>query len=142
MIASSQFSNLQLGILATWQFGKLAIWQLGNLATWQFGNLARNAELTFNFGNFQFLQLSIFATFNFGNFQKIHKKSPYTLYNSYQGKIANFYNFVDRKNPPFSACMDLAIKKESHFYYCHILITLIFKVIVFLKEGPIFNLQF
>ena len=48
---------------------------------------------TFNFGNFQFWQLSILATFNFGNFQKIHKKSPYTLYNSYQGKIANFYNF-------------------------------------------------
>jgi len=53
MIASSQFSNLQLG----------------NLAIWQLGNLARNAELTFNFGNFQFLQLSIFATFNFCNFQ-------------------------------------------------------------------------
>ena len=61
MIASSQFSNLQLGNLETWQ--------LGNLATWQFGNSARNAELTFNFGNFQFYQLSFFATFNFGNFQ-------------------------------------------------------------------------
>ena len=45
MIASSQFSNLQLG------------------------NLARNAELTFNFGNFQNWELSILATFNFGNFQ-------------------------------------------------------------------------
>jgi len=45
MIASSQLSNLQLSNLATWQ--------LGNLATWQFGNLARNAKLTFNFGNFQ-----------------------------------------------------------------------------------------
>ena len=40
MIARSQFSNLQLGNLATWQFGNLAFWQLGNLATWQFGNLA------------------------------------------------------------------------------------------------------
>ena len=68
MIASSQFSNLQLGNLATWQFGNLAIWQLGNLATWQFGNLARNAELTFNFGNLQNWELSILATY-------IHKKS-------------------------------------------------------------------
>ena len=33
-------------------------------------------------------------------------------------------------------------KKEIYFYYCHILITLIFKVVVFLKEGLIFNLQF
>ena len=33
-------------------------------------------------------------------------------------------------------------KKERNFYYCHILITLIFNVVVFLKEGPIFNLQF
>ena len=32
MIASSQFSNLQLSNLATWP--------LGNLTTWQFGNLA------------------------------------------------------------------------------------------------------
>ena len=48
---------------------KFAIWQLGNFAIWQFGNLARNAELTFNFGNFLNLELSILATFNFGNFQ-------------------------------------------------------------------------
>ena len=63
MIASSQFSNLQLQIcnLATWQFGNLVIWQLDNLA--------RNAELTFNFGNFLNLELSILATFNFGYFQ-------------------------------------------------------------------------
>ena len=46
MIASSQFSNL-----ATWQL------------------LARNAELTFNFGNFQNWELSILATFNL-----IHQK--------------------------------------------------------------------
>ena len=57
MIASSQFSNLQLG----------------NLAIWQLGNIARNAELTstlatFKIGNFQFWQLSILATFNVGNF--------------------------------------------------------------------------
>jgi hypothetical protein len=59
MIASSQFSNLQFGNLATWQFGNLAIWQLGNLATWQFGNLATC---------FQLWKLSKLATFNFGNF--------------------------------------------------------------------------
>ena len=41
------------------------------MATWQFGNLARNAELTFNFGNFQNWELSILATFNFGNFQLV-----------------------------------------------------------------------
>ena len=45
MIASSQFSNLQLG------------------------NLARNSELTFNFGNFQNWKLSILAIFN-----SIHQK--------------------------------------------------------------------
>ena len=93
MIASSQFSNLQLGNLATWQFGNLAIWQLGNLATWQLSKFG-----TFNFGYFSFWQLSIQfiktvdwqeiykslsigniqirATFDFGNFQfnssKIH----------------------------------------------------------------------
>ena len=79
MIASSQFNNLQsqicnlatwqLGNLVIWQFGILAIWQFGNLATQEFGNLARNAELTFNFGNFQNWELSILATFNFGSFQ-------------------------------------------------------------------------
>ena len=36
----------------------------------------------------------------------------------------------------------LSLKKQGNFYYCHILITLIFNVVVFLKEGPIFNLQF
>ena len=42
MIASSQFSNLQLQIcnLATWQLGNLTIWQLGNLTIWQLGILA------------------------------------------------------------------------------------------------------
>ena len=65
---------MQFGNLATWQFGNLEIWgleiwQLENLAAWQFGNLARNAELTFNFVNFQNWQLSTLATFNFGNFQ-------------------------------------------------------------------------
>ena len=34
------------------------------------------------------------------------------------------------------------IKKKNNFCYCHILITLIFNVVVFLKESPIFNLQF
>ena len=57
----SQVHNLATCNLASWQFGKLAIWQ--------FGNLARNAELTFNFGNFQNWELPILATFNFGNFQ-------------------------------------------------------------------------
>ena len=33
-------------------------------------------------------------------------------------------------------------KKKSNFCYCHFLITLIFNVVVFLKKGPIFNLQF
>jgi hypothetical protein len=47
MIASSQFSNLQLAI---WQLGKKAKRQL---TTWQFGSIAINAEITFNFGNFQ-----------------------------------------------------------------------------------------
>jgi hypothetical protein len=88
MIASSQFSNLQLCKLTTWQLGNLATWQFGNLATWQFGNLARNAEHTFNFQNWelsiQFIKtfnwqeiyksllignIQILATFNFGNFQ-------------------------------------------------------------------------
>ena len=56
-LATLQFGNLatwQFGSLAAWQFGNLAIWQLDNLATQEFGNLARNAELTFNLGNFQF----------------------------------------------------------------------------------------
>ena len=64
MIASSQFSNLQLGNLAIWELGNL-----NNMATWQFGNFARNAELTFNFGNIQNWELSNLATFNFGNIQ-------------------------------------------------------------------------
>ena len=61
MIASSQFSNLQLAI---WQLGNLAIWQL---ATWQLGNLeiwqdmlnSLSTLATFQIGNFQFCQLSI-----------------------------------------------------------------------------------
>jgi hypothetical protein len=94
MIASSQFSNLQLGSLATWQFG--------NLATWQFGNLERNAELTFNFGNFQFWQLSfwqlsILATFNFGNFHFINFISSIS------------FNFT----LPISFYQNLSIKKKN-----------------------------
>ena len=47
--------------------------QLGNLKIWKLDNLARNAELTFNFGNFQNWELSILATFNFGfNFGNFH----------------------------------------------------------------------
>ena len=34
------------------------------------------------------------------------------------------------------------IKMEINFCYFHNLITLIFNVVVFLKEGPIFDLQF
>ena len=77
MIASSQFSNLQLvnlatwqlGNLATWQLSKLAIWQLGNLATWQFGNLAIAIwQLGILATHFQFCQFSTSATFKVGNF--------------------------------------------------------------------------
>ena len=53
MIASSQFSNLQLGNLAIWQLGNLRIWQLSKKC-WT---------------HFQLWQLSEFETFNFGNFQ-------------------------------------------------------------------------
>jgi hypothetical protein len=91
MIASSQFSNLQLG----------------NLATWQFGNLARNAELTLNFGNFQNWELSILATFHFGNFQfnssklltgkKYINHFPLVTFKSGQLSILAIFNLIHQK---------------------------------------------
>ena len=120
MIASSQFSNLQLGNLATWQFGNLAIWQLGkkcwtysqhsqfsnlqlgNLATWQFGNLA-----IWQLGNFQNLELSILATFHFGNFQfnssklltgrKYINHFPLVTFKSGQLSILAIFNLIHQK---------------------------------------------
>ena len=84
MIASSQFSNLQLG-----NSRQLATC---NLATWQLSNSRQLA--TCNFGNLQIWQLAILTIFNYGYFQ------------------ANFNTLVNG-NPPFSACMDLAIKKTN-----------------------------
>ena len=60
--------------------------------------------VTFSSGNFQFWQLSISYYPNF------NKNSSYKLQNSYQGNIAKFHTLV--KDPPFSACMDLAIKNS------------------------------
>ena len=82
-----------LSTLPSFQFLILAISNFGNFQFWQLSILA-----TFNFGNLQFWQLSILATFNFNNFQ----------FRIFASKIFQF--LVSRNNPPFSACMDLAIK--------------------------------
>ena len=43
------------------------------------------------------------------------------------------------KNPPNPSLFFIEEYKNGNFYYCHILITLIFNVVVFLKEDPILN---
>ena len=83
----------------------MEIFNFGNIQFWQYSILT-----TFNFVNFQICQLSILATFKFGNlnYQNYHRNSSYTLYNSFQAKYSKFSH--SGRNPPFSACMDLAIK--------------------------------
>ena len=77
MIASSQFSNLQLDNLATRQ--------LGNLATYQEMLNSLSTLATFNFCNFHFWQLSILATFK----KSKRKITLYTL------------ELISRKNSQF-----------------------------------------
>ena len=115
MIASSQFSNLQLGNLTTWQFGSSAIWQLDNLATWQ--EMLKSTLATFNRYNFQLWQLSILATF-----KKSIKNHLIHFRTHIKEQLPIFTTLVD--NPPFSACMDLAIKNLIQIDSMLLLLTL------------------
>ena len=125
MIASSQFSNLQLGNLAAWQFGNLTTWQFGNLTIWQLSKkcwthfqLWQLSKLgTFNFGYFSFWQLSI-QFIKTVNWQEIYKSL--SLGNI---QIWSIFNLIHQKY-----ILTFSKKYWNHFQLCQLSILAISNV--------------